>query len=124
MLIESEIHAFKNRLRTMMQRVKEKLGVLREETLKPSGGEADGDLSDVPFHKADQASREAEESLNLDVIGNEEHLQAEMDAALTRIEQGFFGRCEECQQPIAKDRLEAAPYSRWCIRCAEKREAQ
>lgn len=43
----------------------------------------------------------------------------EIDAALRRIDERSYGRCERCQGPIPIDRLEAIPHARFCIRCAE-----
>ena len=36
------------------------------------------------------------------------------------IDHGTFGRCEECQGPIPKPRLQALPYTRHCVACARK----
>src|ERR1700738_4408323 len=43
------------------------------------------------------------------------HLIAEVDAALERIEAGSFGRCETCNDPIEADRLELNPLCRFCL---------
>ncbi|MGN6575863.1 MAG: TraR/DksA family transcriptional regulator [Nocardioides sp.] len=45
---------------------------------------------------------------------------AEIDAALARIEEGSYGVCESCGQPIAPARLEARPVARTCITCAAR----
>ena len=45
----------------------------------------------------------------------------EVDAALDRVAAGSYGRCESCGQPIAAERLEALPATRWCVRCAARR---
>ena len=45
-----------------------------------------------------------------------------MDAALSRLEAGRYGRCERCGQPIGADRLAARPTALTCIParpCAE-----
>jgi DnaK suppressor protein len=42
----------------------------------------------------------------------------EIDAALTRLENGTYGACEGCGLAIGDDRLEARPVARTCIRCA------
>ena len=42
----------------------------------------------------------------------------EIDAALTRLEAGTYGECEDCGGPIGEGRLEARPVARTCIRCA------
>lgn len=41
----------------------------------------------------------------------------EIDAAITRIENGRYGACERCGQPIPKLRLRALPYARLCVAC-------
>lgn len=47
----------------------------------------------------------------------ERHL-AEVEAALARLEQGSYGVCERCGEPIAPGRLEARPTARTCVACA------
>ena len=44
----------------------------------------------------------------------------EVDAALTRLEDGSYGRCERCGGAIAAGRLEARPTARTCITCASR----
>lgn len=41
-----------------------------------------------------------------------------VDAALRRLDEGTYGRCERCGQPIAPGRLEARPTATRCIACA------
>ena len=48
-----------------------------------------------------------------------EHL-AEVDAALARLADGSYGRCESCGHPIGEARLEARPTARLCIECAAR----
>lgn len=40
---------------------------------------------------------------------------AEIDAAIVRIENGSWGLCERCNEPIAAPRLNALPEARTCI---------
>ncbi|WP_028279577.1 TraR/DksA C4-type zinc finger protein [Arthrobacter sp. H5] len=40
---------------------------------------------------------------------------SEVEAALARIDAGTYGSCEVCGQPIAEGRLEARPWTRFCI---------
>ena len=42
-----------------------------------------------------------------------------IEAALSRMEQGTFGRCENCQGSIATARLDAVPWTRLCRDCKE-----
>ena len=43
---------------------------------------------------------------------------AEIDAAITRLDDGTYGVCERCGEPIGAGRLEARPLARRCISCA------
>jgi RNA polymerase-binding transcription factor DksA len=45
----------------------------------------------------------------------------EIDAALRKIDQGEYGLCESCGNPVGDARLEAMPAARLCITCASKR---
>lgn len=46
--------------------------------------------------------------------------QAEVEAALTKLDEGTYGGCELCGQPIDIDRLLARPAARACIACARQ----
>jgi DnaK suppressor protein len=46
----------------------------------------------------------------------------EIDAALRRIDEGSYGDCAMCQEPINPRRLDADPTARLCIDCASRSE--
>ncbi|WP_338873391.1 TraR/DksA C4-type zinc finger protein [Myxococcus stipitatus] len=48
--------------------------------------------------------------------GEEQEL-VEIDAALTRIAMGLFGRCERCGGAMGRNRLRAVPEARYCVTC-------
>jgi RNA polymerase-binding transcription factor DksA len=87
---------------------------------RPVGGETSGGLSNVPVHPSDLGIDLHEEDLSLDLLENEARTLSEISDALARIENGTSGRCENCHQKISRERLEALPYARYCIRCARK----
>ncbi len=41
----------------------------------------------------------------------------EIDRALAKIDQGTYGVCERCDQPIPEERLRALPHASLCVRC-------
>ena len=45
---------------------------------------------------------------------------AEVESALTKLDDGSYGTCESCGNQIAPARLEAKPAARFCIDCAAK----
>src|SRR5258708_29672092 len=53
---------------------------------------------------------------------NDRQLLEMIDAALVRIEDGQYGKCIHCGQPILEKRLEAVPWARYCLRCADLNE--
>ena len=116
----AEIKYFRRRLLALKKRLGVDLSEMEEEALHGVGGEASGGLSNVPIHPADLGTDSYEEEINLTLLENESQMLGEINDALARIEQGTFGRCEECQQEIPKERLEAVPYTRHCLRHARE----
>jgi RNA polymerase-binding protein DksA len=68
-------------------------------------------------HLADVATATYMRELDFTLEDNTEHVIAEIDAALKRIEEGTYGTCVRCRSTIAKERLEAMPYAMMCIEC-------
>ena len=79
------------------------------------------DPSDLP-DEMDLASSEYLQSFEFRLRGREKSHLAKLDLALKKIDDGSFGICVECGDPIAKKRLEARPETQLCIRCKEDQE--
>ncbi len=47
-----------------------------------------------------------------------------LDAALRRLETAEFGLCQMCGRPIGKKRLNALPWTPYCINCQQKKEEE
>jgi len=92
------------------------------EALKKSRLDATGDLSSMPIHMADIGTDNYEQEFALGLMDGERKLLREIDQALERINNGTYGICTETGQPIAKARLEAQPWARYCIDYARKLE--
>src|SRR5262249_34098629 len=101
-------------------RIKGEFSDLQNEALRGVGGTASGNLSDVPIHLADLGTDAFEREVSLSLLANEQQILEEISAAVDRMEQGTYGRCENCAQEIGKDRLRAIPYTRLCIACASQ----
>ncbi len=48
---------------------------------------------------------------------------AEIDAALSRIEEGRYGVCQTCGGPMGLHRLRAIPEARYCVACSGNHHA-
>jgi len=122
MLNRRKIDTFKRRLQELARRHDADLASLRNETAHGVGGDSGGSLSSAPHHEADLGTAHHEEEVGLLLMENQERLLAECNAALARISAGTYGLCERCSAEIPVARLDAFPYARYCVRCAEELE--
>ncbi|RYC12030.1 TraR/DksA family transcriptional regulator [Ciceribacter ferrooxidans] len=78
----------------------------------------DADLSEQKSPDFEDQATQAENDEVLEEFGQvgETELKA-IDAALKRIEQGTFGICVTCGQPISEERLDAVPHTPFCQDC-------
>ena len=81
------------------------------------------DANDLP-DEMDLASSEYIQSFEFRLRGREKSLLSKLDLALKKIEEGSFGICEICEEPIGKKRLEARPETSLCIKCKEDQERE
>ncbi len=79
------------------------------------------DTNDLP-DEMDLAASEYIQSFTFRLRGRERFFLDKIDKALARIEDGSFGICESCEEPISVKRLEARPETQLCIRCKEDQE--
>ena len=89
------------------------LGEHTEETLLKSAKEDSGDLSGYGQHMADAGTDTFDRDFALSLVSSEQEALAEIEAAIKRVHDGTYGICESTQQPIAKERLLAVPFTRY-----------
>jgi DnaK suppressor protein len=70
----------------------------------------------------DRASTESQTGLALRIRERERVLTRKIERALSKLEDGTFGTCEECGEEISEKRLQARPVATLCINCKEKEE--
>lgn len=78
---------------------------------------------DLP-DEVDLASSELNQSMSLKMRDRERLLLLKIEDALTKIEEGTYGICESCEEPIEAKRLEARPVAELCIGCKEAEELE
>jgi len=81
------------------------------------------DVQDAGGDEGDQSVRMIEEG---ELMAHQERLRSmlfEVEIALSKIERGSYGVCEETEEPIEPERLKAIPWTRLSIEGAEVREA-
>lgn len=73
----------------------------------------------VPDDEGAAASRSLMEDLALDSRERRTQKLNDVEAALRRVHQGTYGICQNCGKEIGERRLQALPWARWCLACAE-----
>lgn len=79
------------------------------------------DPNDLP-DEMDQASSEYLQSFNFRLRGREKTHLRKIELSLRKLDDGSFGICDQCEEPINKKRLDARPETALCIRCKEDQE--
>jgi DnaK suppressor protein len=79
------------------------------------------DASELP-DEMDLASSEYMQSFTFRLRGRERVFLQKIEKALKKLDEGEFGVCEDCEEPISIKRLEARPETELCIRCKEDQE--
>ncbi len=114
---------YKERLLSLRARLRGDVHAMAEAALHKTRAEASGDLSMMPIHMADVGTDNYEQEFTLSLLENEEHTLEAIEGALERIESGTYGDCAECGRIIPKTRLNAIPFTPYCVKCASKRES-
>jgi RNA polymerase-binding transcription factor DksA len=117
-LISEDIANFKNILLLKRKEILGDVISMESETLRRQRS----DLSNLPIHLADAGSDIFEIENTLGLMDSERKILREVDAALSRIEEGKYGICEGNSELIPKQRLKAIPWTRYCVVCAGQME--
>ncbi|MEO8098718.1 MAG: TraR/DksA family transcriptional regulator [Acidobacteriota bacterium] len=72
----------------------------------------------------DEIQRTAERELALAAMTRNWQTTSLLKEALARIDNGTFGNCTECEEPISERRLNALPWAKLCIRCQEAEDSK
>ena len=75
-----------------------------------------------PEHMADVGSDNYEQEFTLGLVESERKMLAEINEALMRIKSRTYGVCVESGVPIARARLDAKPWAKYCIEVVRERE--
>lgn len=107
-----------DQLKSLLLEEKRKISRHLEDLSESAESELDagvGDSVDIASLEINQAS--------LQKIGKREtYLLKKIDLALEKIEDGTFGECESCGEPIGVARLMARPVAQLCIDCKTEQE--
>ena len=122
-MAKKQLQYFEKRLLEERRRVLKELGH-HDELFNKSDQAADGDLSTYSFHMADQGTDAMEREKAFLFASQEGRFLWHIDQALRRLYKlpETFGKCHNCGQDIAFERLDALPHARYCIECKQREE--
>ena len=107
------------KFRTILEELKRDLRHQLEELgANPDSDSLEGDRFDPGF--ADSAHSTAERGRTLVLVERLRDQLADVRTALKRLDDGTYGTCSNCGDPIPQERLEALPYSSLCVSCKQK----
>ena len=100
-----------NKFKRILIAEKERLLNNSRESIKHDLNISTDDLPD----EADLAASEINQSLMFGLRNRERVMISKIDTALSKIQDGSFGLCDTCEEPIIKKRLDARPFSTLCV---------
>jgi DnaK suppressor protein len=106
-----DVTTARKRLTDMLSELDRSIGVLQGDPVSirdRSAADAGADLTDTDRAQAMLAVATTQRSAVL--------------AALKRLDEGAYGECVDCCQPVPEGRLEARPEAARCVQCQGKRE--
>ncbi|HHW36565.1 MAG TPA: yteA family sporulation protein [Bacillales bacterium] len=116
MLTPNELSSIKTEL---LKRKKEKLEGLEAtdyfDTERAQAHDSIGELSNYDNHPGDHGTELFERGKDIALVEHAEKELKDINHALANIEEGMYGKCEECGKDIPVDRLKALPAATHCI---------
>jgi DnaK suppressor protein len=105
-------------LRERLAKQKQEILDMYNQDLKAGQESADDGTEDI----VDRANAAYNRELMFSLSDGERKLLLQIGEALRRMDEGSYGRCNNCGNMIAVQRLEAVPWARFCINCQELAE--
>jgi RNA polymerase-binding protein DksA len=109
--VRDELTADRERLRSELNLAEHEL----HDLMRDAGDGAGNDQADV-------GSTTFERDHEMSLANNAREMLAQTEHALHRIEDGTFGVCESCGEPVGKMRLMAFPRATLCLSCKQREE--
>jgi DnaK suppressor protein len=79
-------------------------------------------LVDTALDNGDWSVVDLSEDISLRQLSTHRETLLKIDEALRKIDEGTYGKCEDCGEDISVERLKVLPFAIYCVDCQEKRE--
>lgn len=110
----SQIEELQADLETLQESINRILGLMKEGTRPVDLDEPIGRLNRMDALQAQSLARSSRQGLEIK--------RGQVTAALADIEEGGYGLCRRCEEPIGFRRLKVRPETPFCVRCQETLE--
>ena len=114
-----QLNRYRERLWQTVLRLQHDASLVSKQVFGDAGSRSREARISATTHLDDLGAESYQQDLNATLLENEEQLANEALAAIGRIDEGIYGRCENCGRPIVTARLDAIPATRYCTPCAE-----
>jgi RNA polymerase-binding transcription factor DksA len=106
-----DLNQYKRHLTVLQERLQQEIGGMKATILTNQLARGEQD------HVASEA---VDKEISLEAV--EELISYEVSAALDRIDVGAYGYCIDCDAEIPRARLDAIPFTSYCVHCEEMRQ--
>jgi len=117
-----DLQKFEKLLLKRRQQMISDFSSLKENAMDSTSKDNSGDLSSYSYHMADMGTDANEREKAFYFASKSGRLLYHIDEALRRIKAKTYGKCQDCEEEINHERLEAVPHARLCIKCKELEE--
>jgi DnaK suppressor protein len=121
-LNDKDIKHFRKRLMEERINVLGELAWVEENYIGSSQRDSSGEVSGHATHLADMGTDSNEQEKAYLIGDTRGEVLRDIDDALEKLDGGGYGKCESCGQAIARERLEAVPHARLCLKCKTDEE--
>ena len=111
----NDLKFFRNLLETELDDLLQKAGL--------AVGELVGAAYNSQADPLDRVTEELARTHQLRIRDRESRLISKIKKSLSAINEGTYGICESCEEPIGIARLKARPVTSYCIICKTRQEA-
>ncbi|MCH9800527.1 MAG: TraR/DksA C4-type zinc finger protein, partial [Actinomycetia bacterium] len=115
---EAELTEIREQLSEELDNLSLELAAMRRELDELMSEVADAAGDD----QADTGSKTYEREHEMSLMASVTDMREQVQHALTMVDSGEYGRCESCENPIGKVRLQAFPRATLCLSCKQRQE--
>ncbi|SNB46809.1 TraR/DksA C4-type zinc finger protein [Geobacter sp. DSM 9736] len=110
------------RLKEMLMEQKRRMwNELREDIFRNTAEPLNAQF-EIPQDPGEQSMLDFLEDLQLSVVDIRRQQLTQLDEAVSKLERGTYGICEECGEEINEERLKIMPFANRCRECQEEKE--